>query len=243
MNTSQVRDLLNIHPFTKDILQGVIPRSGLPQRITKYPAAFVCNTDSSDDPGEHWVAIYVTEHCGEYFDSFGKPPSHVEFRLFLEENCAVYTHNDQQLQSVDSIMCGFYCVMFILAKCDGMTMDTLLKGFGSNLIANDFILRDRLLEWYKYVTTSPSKSIQVEPVTHHFTLATAPVESTPLSAPHGTSLSHTASVKSTVLSEQHTQQPPSTLPPLPTSTTSRTTRRRWIARRYSTPTAPRPPTV
>ena len=40
------------------------------------PRLMVCNTDKSDEPGEHWIAIYVDDdgRYGEYFDPLGRAP-------------------------------------------------------------------------------------------------------------------------------------------------------------------------
>ena len=39
------------------------------------PAAFVCNTDDGDEPGEHWIALYLdADGRGDYFCSYGLPP-------------------------------------------------------------------------------------------------------------------------------------------------------------------------
>jgi len=50
-------------------------------RLPNEPRLLVCNTDPSYRPGEHWIVIYVDDEgrYGEYFDSFGRPPS-VTFR-------------------------------------------------------------------------------------------------------------------------------------------------------------------
>jgi len=35
----------------------------------------VFNTDPSDKPGRHWIAIYIEDGCGEFFHSFGHQPN------------------------------------------------------------------------------------------------------------------------------------------------------------------------
>ncbi len=41
-----------------------------------FPAAFVCNTNDGDEPGEHWIALYLVANIrGEYFCSYGLPPA------------------------------------------------------------------------------------------------------------------------------------------------------------------------
>ena len=51
-------------------LTGVFSSDRLPTK----PRLLVCNTDPSDESGEHWIAIYVDDdgHYAEYFDSLGR---------------------------------------------------------------------------------------------------------------------------------------------------------------------------
>ena len=56
--------------------------------VETYPFALVCNTHNADQPGEHWVAVYVDEECGDYFDPYGQPPQHIEFTNFMNEHCS-----------------------------------------------------------------------------------------------------------------------------------------------------------
>ena len=51
----------------------VVAKDTLPEVVSTYPSAFVCNTHDSDQPGEHWVAMYVDE-IGDYFDPYGQKP-------------------------------------------------------------------------------------------------------------------------------------------------------------------------
>ena len=47
-------------------LYEVVAEATLPEVVSTYPSAFVCDTHDSDQPGEHWVAMYVDER-GDYF--------------------------------------------------------------------------------------------------------------------------------------------------------------------------------
>ena len=38
----------------------VAAKDELPEIVETYPFALVCNTHNADQPGEHWVALYVT---------------------------------------------------------------------------------------------------------------------------------------------------------------------------------------
>jgi len=51
----------------------------------------VCNTDPSDESGEHWIAnviviVYDGGHYGEYLDSLGRAPTRT-FERYMNEHC------------------------------------------------------------------------------------------------------------------------------------------------------------
>ena len=57
----------------------------LPEVVSTYPSAFVCNTHDSHQPGEHWIVMYVDE-IGDYFDPYGLKPQHPEFTNIMNEH-------------------------------------------------------------------------------------------------------------------------------------------------------------
>ena len=73
----------------------------------------VCNTDPSDKPGRHWIAIYIENGRGDFFDSFGRRPN-ADFERYMNRHCLSCNFNDKQLQSVVSKFCGYYCIYFCL---------------------------------------------------------------------------------------------------------------------------------
>ena len=77
----------------------------------------MCNTNPSDMPGEHWIAIYVDDdgHYGEYFDSLGREPTRV-FERYINEHCQEWTFNRKQLHSITSRFCEHYCACFVLLE-------------------------------------------------------------------------------------------------------------------------------
>jgi len=50
------------------------------------PHLLVCNTDPSYKPGRHWIAIYIEDGRGEFFDSFGHRPN-IEFEHYMVIVC------------------------------------------------------------------------------------------------------------------------------------------------------------
>ena len=75
MNVTTEMDTLQI---ARSIFRGVVPKDGLPTTIDgALPAAFVCNTDDGDEPGKHWIALYLdADGRDDYFCSYGLPPRH-----------------------------------------------------------------------------------------------------------------------------------------------------------------------
>jgi len=50
------------------------------------PHLLVCNMDPSDKPGHHWVAIYIEDVRGEFFNSFGRQPN-IDFKRYMNRHC------------------------------------------------------------------------------------------------------------------------------------------------------------
>ena len=75
MNTNEISEYLNRNLICRKIFNGVYPATKIP-KLGSLPALIVCNTDTSNGPGEHWMEIYVDEkYREEYFDSTGRFPT------------------------------------------------------------------------------------------------------------------------------------------------------------------------
>jgi hypothetical protein len=90
----------------------------LSPKIYGLPLGIVVNTDSSDEPGEQWVAVNIDrDGMGEYFDSFGLPPLHEEITGFTHDNCPQgWLYNITTFQSIYFQTCGNYCVLYLSYK-------------------------------------------------------------------------------------------------------------------------------
>ena len=89
-----------------------VSKDTLSEIVSMYTATFVCNTHDSDQPVEHWVAMYLDE-SDDYFDLYGQNPQHAEFTNFMNGHCSQWSPNDHILQSPISTVCGQYCVAFL----------------------------------------------------------------------------------------------------------------------------------
>lgn len=128
-----------IKSILKDIpgFVGVFPRDRI-QSPKKLPAFYVVNYDSSNEPGEHWVAIHFpSQSTGEYFDPFGLPPLHENLREFMQKNCRRWQYSLKDIQHAQSIKCGNFCIHFIRQRYKGVPYRQILEQFGRASIIND----------------------------------------------------------------------------------------------------------
>ena len=66
---------------------GTYPRDLIPHRLRPYERAMVINTDPHDQPGTHWVCMYVVPPVVEYFDSYGLKPFLPEILNLIDSHC------------------------------------------------------------------------------------------------------------------------------------------------------------
>ena len=119
MDTIQLTLVLRKDKHTRGVFQGVYPSDKLPKSVSSFPALFMANVDTSEKPGSHWVAFYFTKDCeGEFFYSYGLPPSNYTgtFTRFLKNNSSSWTFNSVTLQSMNSKVCGHYCLYYAVFR-------------------------------------------------------------------------------------------------------------------------------
>jgi hypothetical protein len=122
---------------------GVYALDQLPINV-KFPIGIIINTDPQDQPGSHWVAIYIdSDGIGEYFDSYGLPPLNDEFYKFLFNNCPNgYFYNNITLQCIECVTCGKYCVAYLICRLyKNISCAYFVSLFTSNPEANDTLIK------------------------------------------------------------------------------------------------------
>lgn len=126
--------------YLDDHNTGVFPRDRI--RITRAPTAYVLNTDPHNKKGEHWVAVYINERkVGHYFDSYGLPPYHEEFIIFLQNYCKHWIYSDQNIQGFKEKTCGHFCIFFLIHMSEGWSMEQIIKVFNSDFDKNNKIVK------------------------------------------------------------------------------------------------------
>ena len=136
MKTIQIRGALQ---QLKVQSPGVLPADKIPRVLTK-PTSCVFNTDIHTQPGSHWVALFIDKRGrGIFFNSYGMPPLVPQHLKSIQRNTISYRWNEQQLQSLNSIVCGQFCLMFLDYMKRGYSLDKFCKLFTSNYLRNDRI--------------------------------------------------------------------------------------------------------
>ena len=144
MNSTQLAIILKKDKYTRAVFQGVYPSDKLPTSVSSFPALFIANVDTSEKPGLHWVAFYFTKDSEEeFFDSYGLPPSNYTgtFSSFMNDNSKGWSSNSVTLQSIDSKVCGHYCLYYALFRCHNIDMSTIVHRFSKNKQRNDFLVK------------------------------------------------------------------------------------------------------
>jgi hypothetical protein len=131
---------------------GVFASDTLPRVIGSTPALLIVNTDPISKPGTHWQAIAINKDgCGEFFCSFGLPPYIPHIRKFMDRMCTSWRHNTLDLQAIDSTVCGQYCVLFLLFKAHGYSMNDYVRIFSDDCYENDVFVSTMFQRYSKNV--------------------------------------------------------------------------------------------
>jgi hypothetical protein len=138
MNTYEINNYLK----NEKCYIGTFPRDKLPKYKVNN-CALIINTDPSYKPGEHWVAIFIKNNYGIYYDCFGNPPLNQEILKFLNFNCSNgWSYNKLIIQtpSIYSNTCGHYCIWFVLCMCNNLSFNDFISIFNNTFI-NDIIIK------------------------------------------------------------------------------------------------------
>lgn len=161
MTTLDIQKALKSHKFTKKYFQGVFAINTIPKRVKSKPALYVINTDKSNQPGQHWLAVYFPSNgCGEFFDSYGRSATkYPEIKRFLKYNSKCIIYNNKQLQSLFTGVCGQYCCIFLLNRCKRNSMEKFIKLFNiKNQIENDVKIKKLFKKEFPKILTTRTKT-------------------------------------------------------------------------------------
>ena len=124
--------------------------------ITQFSVVF--NLDRHDEPGSHWIAMYVNLTVGDiiYFDSYGyDSPSEVctLMKRIKEQLIALNSRANIRVSKLrhqyKNSECGMYCLYFIINLLEGKTFSQLTK----KPVPDDSVERKRDVYFVKYNNT------------------------------------------------------------------------------------------
>lgn len=76
---------------------------------------FIINTQTSNLPGQHWIAVTVCDSDRAYiFDSFGVPPPTLLISQLRQRGIRKIYYNKKQIQSFDTLLCGQLALQHLL---------------------------------------------------------------------------------------------------------------------------------
>ena len=118
-------------------------KNKLPSRIRVNE----CGINNNEDVpgrygGTHWVAYFNTSKCPniEFFDSFGLPPARPIEKYLLSSGKNI-EYNSCQIQDESSVLCGHYCIHYIIERLQNKPFIDILNAFSlTRLKENDRLL-------------------------------------------------------------------------------------------------------
>ena len=126
-------------------LVGVFSKDQIPKKFKD--GNYIINLQDHDKgEGTHWTCCVNSKGNKEniYFDSFGViPPQEVEDAMSKQG----YAWNSKQIQSYNSVACGWYCLVVLKLLNDGLSFNNIIKLFSTNLRNNDRILSDLFIKF------------------------------------------------------------------------------------------------
>lgn len=136
MFSHQLQQIVQRDVRTGSQFLGVYAADELPERMPPQTMAIV-NCCNRYKPGGHWLALFQNSNeTLEIFDSFGLNPNVYNLRDKLPLS-SVIAYSAKQLQSIDSTVCGQYCLYYCYKKARGSALSDIVSIFSEDYYNND----------------------------------------------------------------------------------------------------------
>ena len=106
--------------------------------------AYVINLDHSKNEGTHWIVIFIKSNEVIYFDSFGVEHLPEEIIKSIESANKNIKSNIFRIQGYNSIMCGYFCILFTEFMLDSKSLTEFTNLFSTY----DFLKNDEIINRY-----------------------------------------------------------------------------------------------
>ena len=128
MYTYEIQYVLDHGIWIKNLQAKVCAKDQLPQQNQIHVKAYIVNTERSNKTGAHWVAVIFKNNGNVlYFDFYGLPPLETEIIDFLDNYSSSWSYNRQRLQSLQSKVCGLYCIFTLDSAARGYNIQKYLQ--------------------------------------------------------------------------------------------------------------------
>ena len=107
----------------------------------------VINLDDEDGSGTHWVCVVNSKDSKYvlYYDSFGVPFIDPKIYTFLKTSKKKILYNQNQIQDITSVLCGYYCLKIIKdVMKDGMDYQIAINKYTINPSSHNADIGDNL---------------------------------------------------------------------------------------------------
>ena len=142
MDENLINNIIKKDEISNNFL-GVFALNEIPRTITSLPKCFIFNTQTRDQDGEHWLAIYLDKNRKCYFfDSYGLSPQYYNLSAYINSISISFNWNMKRLQG-NSTYCGFYCIAFLHSIVRN-ELYLFYKNFTTNLNENDNFIKNLL---------------------------------------------------------------------------------------------------
>lgn len=131
-------ELMDLAPKMGIKLNNVLMKDEANKNMTN--GYYIFNLENTNQSGSHWVAMVKKGKQYYYCDPFGIPPPETMINLLqIKETQLLF--NDTQIQHIDSILCGWYCLTFLhlMQQSNNMAnnIETFLQLFYLDTKKND----------------------------------------------------------------------------------------------------------
>lgn len=152
MDTYTLQYLLDYSTTLKH-LHGIVCAKDELEKEEDIKRAYIVNTDNSDQPGKHWILIHFKNNIGFYYDSYGSSrPMKTEIVNFLNNNSRRWTRNNNRIQSINSIMCGVFCIFVLDTIVKGVDLPHIMTSvfYTQNQYSNQYLYKNDIIvsNWF-----------------------------------------------------------------------------------------------
>lgn len=136
MELLNTNDLIELCKMLKLNLIQCVSKSNLKIKPThRKDCCYIINLD--DFKGSHWTCIFINKfNNAVYMDSFAMNPPMEVIRFFKNNNCKWF-YNRTQIQHLDSVLCGYFCVYYLF-YCFKYSKTSISLNYINNTILDKF---------------------------------------------------------------------------------------------------------